>query len=349
MIKLTFLGTSAGLPTKYRNVTGLAVSLHNPYQKSKHKPWILVDCGEATQHQLLKTSLSVMQLTTICITHVHGDHCYGLPGLLASMAMNGRTQPLTIIAPQAIADYLAAVKATTELMLSFDIKFIAIECLKNADNYQPITVKLDDWHKITIEVIALSHRTASHAFKFTQIVTTQVLLTEKLVAMAVLDKRVWGKLQHGIEVKIHDELTLKSTDFVVPKLIKTVVIVAGDNDSPHLLTKAVIDADVLVHEATYTQEIDNKRKASTNYFDPKHSTTKQVAEFAQISSLKNLILTHFSARFQPYDKPTSKTLNMSHIRVEVAEHYEGNFWLANDFDEFVIESGSVKKLNLATS
>ena len=110
MLTLTFLGTSAGIPTKHRNVTALAISLINPYSKAKNVPWILVDCGEATQHQLLKTPLSVMQLALICITHVHGDHCYGLPGLLASMAMSGRKHPLTVIAPQAIADYLAAVQ-----------------------------------------------------------------------------------------------------------------------------------------------------------------------------------------------------------------------------------------------
>lgn len=343
MLKLTFLGTSAGLPTKYRNVTGLAISLHNPYQAAKRKPWLLVDCGEATQHQLLKTALSVMQLEMICITHVHGDHCYGLPGLLASMAMNGRTTPLTIIAPQAIADYLAAVQATTELMLSYEIKFIAIERLKNACGYQPVTVELTDTHSITVEVIALSHRTPSHAFKVTQCLTTTSLLTEKLMAMNIEDKRIWGKLQHGIDVNI-DDITLKSADFVVEQQHKTALIVAGDNDTPSLLAKAMLDADVLVHEATYTQAIADKRKTSAPSFDPMHSTAKQVAEFAQASQLKNLILTHFSARFQPFDNPVSHTLNMSHIRAEVAAHYQGSCWLASDFDEFEIAKGQVKKL-----
>ena len=124
MLHLTFLGTSAGVPTKKRNVTALAIECLNPFGSTgnspskKNKPWVLVDCGEATQHQLLETNISSHQLAVICITHVHGDHCYGLPGLLASMAMSGRKESLTIIAPQAIKQFIEAVKATTELYLS---------------------------------------------------------------------------------------------------------------------------------------------------------------------------------------------------------------------------------------
>nr|MCH1932376.1 MBL fold metallo-hydrolase [Shewanella shenzhenensis] len=83
-MKLQFLGTSAGVPTKQRNVTGLALS------ESEGKGWYLIDCGEATQHQLLHTHLTLNTLKAIFITHVHGDHSYGLPGILASAAMNGR-------------------------------------------------------------------------------------------------------------------------------------------------------------------------------------------------------------------------------------------------------------------
>ena len=345
MLTLTFLGTSAGIPTKHRNVTALAVSLINPYSKAKNVPWILVDCGEATQHQLLKTPLSMMQLALICITHVHGDHCYGLPGLLASMAMSGRKHPLTLIAPQAIADYLAAVQATTALMISFDINFIAIDDRVQDDSYQPITLDLTDDHQLQVDVIALSHRILSHAFKFTQRLSKKTLLTQKLTELNVVDKRLWGKLKYGIDVNLDDNTLLKSADFVTTTLHKTVLIVAGDNDSPELLDDAIPDTDVLVHEATYTQAIADKRKVAPNYFDPMHSTAKQVAEFAQLSQLKNLILTHFSARFQPFDKPSSKTLNMSDIRAEVATSYQGNFWLAQDFDEFEIENGNVKKRN----
>ena len=83
---LLFLGTSAGVPTRRRNVSALALI------EDQGKDWFLVDCGEATQHQLLRTPLSAADLRAICITHVHGDHCYGLPGLLASAA-TGHPRP----------------------------------------------------------------------------------------------------------------------------------------------------------------------------------------------------------------------------------------------------------------
>jgi len=86
---LLFLGTCAGVPTKARNVSATAVI------EASGSGWYLVDCGEGTQHQLLRTPLSIRDLRAIFITHVHGDHCFGLPGLLASAGMSGRTQPLS--------------------------------------------------------------------------------------------------------------------------------------------------------------------------------------------------------------------------------------------------------------
>lgn len=92
MLHFTFLGTSSGVPTLTRNVSGLAV------RNSKNKDWILIDAGEGTQHRIQQARLSLQNLVAICITHVHGDHCYGLVGLLASAGMNARSKPLIVIA-----------------------------------------------------------------------------------------------------------------------------------------------------------------------------------------------------------------------------------------------------------
>lgn len=115
---LIFLGTSSGTPTKQRNVTGLALAADSG------KAWYLVDCGEATQHQLLHTPLSLNGLRAIFITHVHGDHCYGLPGLLASAAMAGRKDPLPIVAPKGIEAWIRATLELTAVFLPFALEFI---------------------------------------------------------------------------------------------------------------------------------------------------------------------------------------------------------------------------------
>lgn len=347
MLTLTFLGTSAGMPTKQRNVTALAVSLDNPHIKTKQSPWLLVDCGEATQHQLLRTPLSLLQLQAICITHVHGDHCYGLPGLLSSMAMSGRKTPLTIIAPQAIQDFLTSVTHATQLHCPFTIHFIAIETVlaQSRTTNDSICLQIDAQQQVLIDITLLSHRTPSYAFRIKQVITYDQLDTQRLTALGIAPGKAWGSLQQGYDVKLDDGKTLLSDEFVCEQTDTTSIIVGGDNDTPELLLPLMDGVTLLVHEATYTQAIADKIRSRPAGFDPKHSTAKQVAQFAQSVNLPYLILTHFSARFQLFDDPDSRTFNMGHIRQEVNQYYQGVYWLAQDFARFSVDQAEVKMLD----
>ena len=346
MLKLTFLGTSAGVPTKQRNVTALAIECLNPYssganqqQKKKSRPWVLIDCGEGTQQQLLHTKLSLHQLEAICITHVHGDHCYGLPGLLASAAMSGRTAALTLIAPKAIATLLEAITLTTELYFPFAINFMAIEDLlsePNSENKDQVIIPLDNQHQLVIDIHPLSHRVASYGFGLTQIISRRTLNTDKLTAAGIPASALWGRLQQGEDVVTEGGRKLYSADYVDNEVQSTRVVVAGDNDTPERLSAAVVDADLLVHEATYTHEVLHKIQAKNPDFDPMHSSAQLVGRFAQNNEVKNLILTHFSARYQSFDNPQSSTPNMAHIRLDAQNAYAGNLWLAVDFDQYMV-------------
>src|SRR6185437_14850147 len=120
-MELIFLGTSAGAPTKARNVTGLAV------RRAASRSWCLIDCGEGTQHRLLRTGLSLRALDAILITHVHGDHCFGLPGLLDSAGMQGRTEPLVIYGPEPLARFLVAAREVSGSWAPFALDFRPIE------------------------------------------------------------------------------------------------------------------------------------------------------------------------------------------------------------------------------
>ena len=355
MLKLTFLGTSAGVPTKQRNVTALAIECLNPYssatnqqQNKKSRPWVLIDCGEGTQQQLLHTKLSLHQLEAICITHVHGDHCYGLPGLLASMAMSGRTAPLTLIAPKAIAILLEAITVTTELYFPFVINFMAIEDLlsqPDSKNKGQVAISLDNQHQLVIDIHPLSHRVASYGFGLTQTISRRTLNTDKLTAAGLPASVLWGRLQQGEDVITENGRKLYSADYVDNEVQRTRVVVAGDNDTPEYLSAAVVDADLLVHEATYTHEVLNKIQGKNPNFDPMHSSAQLVGRFAQENSLKNLILTHFSARYQSFDNPNSNTTNMAHIRLDAESAYKGNLWLAADFDQYMV-NGAIEALDL---
>lgn len=345
MLQLTFLGTSAGVPTKQRNVTALAIECLNPYlagtpqTRRKSRPWLLIDCGEGTQQQLLHTKLSLHQLAAVCITHVHGDHCYGLAGLLASTAMSGRTASLTIIAPKAIATLLDTVTLTTELYFPFAINFMAIEEVLSQQN-GTVTISLDSQQQLEIDITPLSHRVPSFGFGITQTINCCTLNTDKLKAEGIPASALWGRLQHGEDVCTESGQLLRAADYVDNEQQRTRVVVAGDNDTPACLQSALYDADLLVHEATYTADVLASIQAKNPTFDPMHSSAQQVGKFAQDIGVKNLILTHFSARYQSFDNPSSGTPNMGYIRQDAESFYQGNLWLAADFAQYRVNGAA---------
>ena len=320
-MEIVFLGTSSGVPTKRRNVSATAI------KKASTKRWCLVDCGEATQHQLLHTRLSLNALEAICITHVHGDHCYGLPGLLASANMSGRTNPLNIVAPRPIENLLSTLIEVTELRLGFSINFIPVETLT-----EPFSL-----HDFLLNAHELSHRVPSYAYSFTESSVEPVLDQDKLRAAGIAPGPIWGRLQQGQDIVLDNGIRLNSRDFLRQNRTPRKLVVAGDNDKPALLLEACKRADLLIHEATYTDEI--LRKVGK---EPGHSSASMVARFAEQCGLRNLILTHFSPRF---GYGSTQTPCIQDVENEARRNYSGNAFLANDFDVYGLDrSGVVKKL-----
>lgn len=318
-MELIFLGTSSGTPTKSRNVTALAL------RRSGSKSWCLIDCGEGTQHRILHTRLSLMQLDTLLITHVHGDHCYGLPGLLASAALNGRTAPLRIIAPLAILGLIDCYRRLTELRLTYPIDFIAVEQLATAANLQAFTV----------EAVALSHRVPCYAYVFSEKEVEGKLDTERLRSEGIPPGPLWRRLHQGEEIPFEGRI-LRGRDYLLTRRAARKIIIAGDNDTPALLTAAARGANLLVHEATYTEAV-----AARVGCAPQHSDAARVARFAAAAGLPNLILTHFSARYQ--DRAVSPSI--ADIQTEARRHYQGNLQLARDFDCYRLDkSGQLRLL-----
>ncbi|WP_336944081.1 ribonuclease Z [Acinetobacter modestus] len=317
MLHFTFLGTSSGVPTLTRNVSALVV------RNSKNKDWILVDAGEGTQHRIQQAKLSLQNLVAICITHVHGDHCYGLIGLLASAGMNARTAPLTIIAPKEIQQWIEITAQLTDLHLPYPLHFIDVN---EATQIQQLTDNL------SIQAHPLSHRVPSFAFSMIVQYTQKKLDTQALIQLGVPKGKAWGDLQQGLDIQFNGQ-TLKAADFTQLQIQRTHAIVGGDNDRPELLAQACEDAQLLIHESTYTQAALDKVGSG-----PMHSSAKMVAEFAQQQGLSNLILTHFSPRHQD-------SLGQQAITEEVREFYQGNFYLAHDFDQFSLnETGQLSKI-----
>ncbi|WP_165909760.1 MBL fold metallo-hydrolase [Variovorax sp. 160MFSha2.1] len=309
MMKLTFLGTSSGTPTRHRNVSGLAV------QTVLGADWFLVDCGEGTQHRVLQTPLSLNDLAAVCITHVHGDHCYGLPGLLASAGMGKRTKPLKLIAPLPVWEWFEATRRLTDLHLPYEVEHVDLE--NEALVY--------DMPGLRIERHVLRHRVPSHAYRV-QVETRRVRLkAEALRAVGLPPGPAWRALQNGEDVSFNGE-TLHSADFVDTQVDTAVAVLGGDNAEPAMLHEACQGAQLLVHEATFTQDALDKVGPG-----PMHSSARLLAEFAQSVEVPNLILTHFSARHQNGE-------GMAALMAETQAHYRGHAFLANDLDVYELDS-----------
>lgn len=316
-MEILFLGTSSGAPTKTRNVSALAL------RPGDAKQWYLIDCGEGTQHRLLCAGLSLFQLSAIFITHIHGDHCYGLPGLLASAGMLNRSAPLHIVGPASVEHYLRCVIDATQLRLPYTVEYIDVEQCSFIDLFADTRIR----------ATPLSHRVPSYAYSFTEKAIEGKLDTAKLRDEGIPTGPAWRQIQQGKNVDLGEGRAVQAADYLLPRRKPRKIIVGGDNDTPALLEDEARDADVLIHEATYTEEA--LLKAGPG---PQHSSAQSVARFAQQAGIPHLVLTHFSAR---YHGNRDGHPSLADIEAEARAAYAGKLFLANDLDRYVLDKQGV--------
>lgn len=311
-MELEFLGTSSGTPTRTRNVSALAL------KSGAGRDWYLIDCGEGTQHRLLRSKLSLHHLQGVFISHVHGDHCYGLPGLLASCALSGREEPLRIYGPPQIDLLLRSVGELTQLHLPFEVEFFDSASMQ----YEQAE------HGFSVHSIALSHRVPSRGFVFVKQDRETKLDQEKLESMGVPRGPIWGSLQKGLTVEWQGQAMIPE-EFLLHTEYRRKLIACGDNAHPECLDKEIADTQVLIHEATYTQDILDKVGSG-----PMHSSARGIASYAEQQKIPNLILTHFSPRYQNDCRRSPSILD---IETEARHYYSGSLHLASDFARYTLD------------
>jgi ribonuclease Z len=311
-MELTFLGTSAGVPTRSRNVSGLALRTGSG--------WDLFDCGEATQHRLLRTSLSIPKLRRIFISHLHGDHCFGLFGLIGSRSIAGTTAPLTIFGPAGLSSMIDTVISTSRTHVPFAMDVVELG---------PDGGRVVDTDDLTIDAVPLAHRVTSYAWSWREADRPGRFDADAARAAGVPEGPMFGRLQRGEAVDLDDGRRVSPEQFTGPRRTGRRIVVAGDNRDPAALFERTDGADVAVHEATYTEPV-----LAQLGDDRGHSTAARVALAAQRTGVRNLLLTHFSSRYA--DRGDGPTID--DVRREAREHFAGGLHLAADLDRIEVSS-----------
>ena len=272
---VTILGSGAAIPTLSRGATAQFVNC-----QQRH---ILIDCGEGTQLQMRKFKVKFQKIQLILISHLHGDHIFGLPGLISSMQLLGRTQPLTVIGPKGIKEYLNAQFTTSGVQNGFDIQF------KELSNNAQQVVFEDKC--ISIQTFPLKHRIQTQGYRINEKPGKRHLDKEAFdktgVSIAYIQKLIGGE-----DIQDNEGVVVKSEDVTFPPdPVKSYAFCSDTAYFPNIIAH-IKNVDLLYHEATFNDK--EADRATETY----HSTAKQAATIALKANAKKLVLGHFSSRYK---------------------------------------------------
>ena len=271
-MKLVFLGTSAAQPTENRGLSCICLEREGEV--------LMFDAGEAAQISYMKSSLGWNKKMKILVTHLHGDHCVGILGLLQTMSMQNRTETLEIFGPSGIEEFIAANIKVLNFGLSFPILISTIKEGKVFEN-----------DKYEISVCKANHSVTAFSYLFKEKDKPGRFDVEKAKELGIPEGNLWNKLQNGNKIAV-DDRTISPEQVLGEKRPGKKIGISGDTMPTKELENFFEGCDYLVFDSTFLDE--EKQKALETH----HSTAKQAASLAQNAKVKNLVLTHFSARYK---------------------------------------------------
>ncbi|MBD1999475.1 ribonuclease Z [Leptolyngbya sp. FACHB-541] len=275
-MQITFLGTSSGVPTRSRNVSSIALRL-----PQRAETW-LFDCGEGTQHQILRSDVKISQITRIFVTHMHGDHIYGLMGLLASCGLAGNPTRIDVYGPPHLNEYLRACGRYSQTHFSYPVKVHTV---------QPGVVFEDE--EFTVSCSPLTHRVPAFGYRVSEKDKAGRFDVEQATALGIPSGPLYGKLKRGEVITLADGRKINGADLCGETQIGRKFVYCTDTIFCENSVELAQDADVLVHEATFAHQ-----DAELAY-QRLHSTSTMAAQVALAAGAKKLIMTHFSPRYAP--------------------------------------------------
>jgi ribonuclease Z len=284
-MEITFLGTSSGVPTRSRNVSSVALRL-----PQRAEFWMF-DCGEGTQHQLLRSELKTSQLRRIFVTHLHGDHIFGLMGLLASCGLAGNNERIDIYGPPGLKEYLRACSKYSYTKINYQLELHTVE---------PGLVFEDDEFIVTCKL--LKHRVPAFGYRISEKNRPGRFDIAKAQALKIPSGPIYGKLKRGEVVTLDDGRIINGKELCGQTEIGRKFVYCTDTVFCDNAVELAQDADVLVHEATFAHQ------DAEMAFDRLHSTSTMAAQVALMAQAKLLIMTHFSPRYTPANEITLDNL-----------------------------------------
>ena len=289
-MQVTFLGTSSGVPTRARNVSAVALRL-----PQRSELW-LFDCGEGTQHQFLRSDLRVSQLRRIFVTHMHGDHVFGLPGLLASLGLAGTCSGIDLYGPDPLRDYLEGVLRTSSTRIGYPLRSHRVKEAARSGS-----LLLDDGD-ISVRCTPLTHRVPAYAYRVDQKPRPGRFDVEKARALGIPPGPIYAELKAGRSVSLDDGRIINGASLCGPERPGCSLVYCTDTVFSQAAVELAAGADLLIHESTFAHAEAEMAVAR------QHSTSTMAAQTALAAGVKQLMLTHLSPRYMPGNPVTPDDL-----------------------------------------
>ena len=303
MIKVIMLGTSAAIPTRERNLSSVFLMYENQR--------LLFDCGEGTQRQLMDEKLKFMKIDRIFISHWHADHFAGLLGLVQTMSMEDRKEPLYIYGPKETKKFVHQLLSIGYFSRRFEL---VVEELKDGS--------IIDCGLYNMTAFETDHKIPSLGYAFEEKAKVRADM-KKAAKLGLTTGPLIGKLKEG-KVVVQNGKKIAPKDILV-EVPGRKVVYTGDTRYSRNIIKFSKNADLLISDSTFCEDFIHHAK---NY---KHMTSKQAAKIAKESNAKKLVLTHISRRYQEKDTP----INVHKLLSEAKEVFP-NSVLAHDFMELIV-------------
>jgi len=271
MLNVTFLGTAGSLPTPERNPSAIHIN--------REGEMMLFDCGEGTQRQMMRARTGMMRLNYIFLTHLHADHILGIPGLLETMAFQGRVEPLTIAGPRYTERMVESFKSVCYFSRNFAVRAVELE--------PGDILRMDGYQVGAIETV---HSVPSLGYCLQEDMRVGRFNREAAVLLGIPPGPLFGRLQHGMSVDLNGRTVHPDQVMGSPRPGRKLVY-TGDTRPCRSVEIASQGADLLIHDCALASDMASWAR------DTKHSTAGEAAQVARNSGVRQLVLTHISSRY----------------------------------------------------